>query len=634
LLPSEPARPAHRSAHPSDPTPDPLRRDVLRGGAIAGAAGLTSLVLPAAAAHASPSIGLEGDGATTAGFDDGFVSAMARHDVGGVDGLVLSGTYSPDADGFPSRLTRIVPTDVFDPAFDTKTSALMAGQRALSIAVQPDGAIVAVGTRSGSPPPAALVVRVAADGTPDTAFNSNVPTIAGGGFNQAWDVLVRTDGLNVGKILIAGDFTTATPPGSSALDRVALLQLNADGTLDTGFAPNWTRTGYVAGALGAPVGRTLLVLPDGDIILGGFNLRDGVTLPNDAMSVPNLLRVDGTTGAQQRDISPLTTGGVTRAVLLTDGSVLAFTDAEVAVRVDVDPAAGGPIAPEFPLLNGGAQVRSLVPDGTDAFIIAGGFSSVARTSRSNLARIAITGLGEGQTPALTLDPTFTTPANNAVWSIVRRRDDSLAIAGSFTQVDGRRAPLTPAGRAHGGRVRSGVGAPGRVWAWASPQIRDRALPPADQGTPLPPRGATLGRDRTGPAPQQRRGQSDCYGPDPGPCPTHDFPDPSFGEVSGAQSARTSPSRQYHWCQKVRIGVLPWYARGATSCAECAECGRKAPRKALLTPLSVPRAPSHDTSGTPSSRRRGRSARHARAPRRTPPPPHSRQSTGLSACWRR
>jgi len=311
----------------------------------------------------------------------------------------------------------------------------MAGDRALSIAVQSDGAVVAVGTRSGSPSPAALVVRVAADGTPDTDFNSNVPTIAGGGFNQAWDVLVRTDGVNAGKILISGDFTTATPPSGSALPRVALLQLNADGTLDTGFAPDWTRTGYVAGALGAPVGRTLLVLPDGDIILGGFNLRDGVTLPDNGTSVPNLLRVDGTTGVQQRDISPLTTGGVTRAVLLTDGSVLAFTDREAAVRVDVDPASGGPIAPEFPLLNGGAQVRSLVPDGTDAFIIAGGFSSVAGTSRSNLARIAITGLGEGQTPALTLDPTFTTPANNAVWSIVRRRDDSLAIAGSFTEVD-------------------------------------------------------------------------------------------------------------------------------------------------------------------------------------------------------
>jgi len=430
LLPSEPARPAHRSAHPSAPAPDPLRRDVLRGGAIAGAAGLTSLVLPAAAAHASPSIGLDGDDATTAGFDNGFVSAMARHDVGGVDGLVLSGTYSPDADGFPSRLTRIVPTDVFDTAFDTKTSALMAGDRALSIAVQPDGAVVAVGSRSGST--SALVVRVAADGTPDTDFNSNVPTMAGGGFNQAWDVLVRTDGVNAGKILIAGDFRTATPPGDSPLPRVTLLQLNADGTLDTGFAPDWTRSGDG----GAPVGRTLLVLPDGDIILGGFNLRDGVTLPDNETSVPNLLRVDGTTGVQQRDISPLTTGGVTRAVLLTDGSVLTFTGAEVAVRVDVDPASGGPIAPEFPLLSVGAQVRSLVPDGTDAFIIAGGFSSVAGTPRSNLARIAITGLGAGQTPALTLDPTFATPANNAVWSIVRRRDGSLAIAGAFTLVDG------------------------------------------------------------------------------------------------------------------------------------------------------------------------------------------------------
>ena len=37
MLTSEPARPAHRT---SAPTADPVRRDVLRGGALAGAAGL------------------------------------------------------------------------------------------------------------------------------------------------------------------------------------------------------------------------------------------------------------------------------------------------------------------------------------------------------------------------------------------------------------------------------------------------------------------------------------------------------------------------------------------------------------------------------------------------------------------
>jgi uncharacterized delta-60 repeat protein len=426
-LPNSP-RPADRTGVP---TPDPVRRDVLRGGAIAGAAGLTSLVLPAAAAHASPSIGPDGGGATTFGFDI-LVSAIARHDVSGIDGLVLSGAYSADTDGFPSRLTRIVPTDLFDTAFDTRTSALMAGHRANSIAVQSDGAIVAVGTRSDSS--SALVVRLAADGTPDTTFNSNVPTIAGGQFNQAWDVLVRTDGANAGKILVAGDFTTATPPGGSALARNALLQLNADGTLDTGFAPDWTRT-YTPGATNGPLGRTLLVLPDGDIILGGSNLRDGGTPP------PNLLRVAGTTGALQRDLSGGSVGGtVTRAVLLSDGSVLAFTDSSPAgliLRFDVDPTSGGPITPELAQVNLGGQMRSLVPDGTDAFIIGGAFTTVAGTARSRLARITITGLGPGGAPTLTLDPTFTTPVDNVVWTIVRRRDGSLAIGGWFTEVDGQ-----------------------------------------------------------------------------------------------------------------------------------------------------------------------------------------------------
>ena len=407
----------------------PLQRRSLLIGA---ATGVTALALPRAAAHASLTFEPDGAGGTTSATSfDGLVSAMAQHDVGGIDALVLSGSYSADSDGFPGRLTRIVPTDLLDTAFDTKTTALMAGHRANSIAVQADGALVAVGARSGSE--SALVVRVAADGTPDTTFNANVPTIAGGNFTQGWDVLVRTDGVNAGKILIAGDFKTAAPPGDSVLNRTTLLQLNADGSLDTDFMPDWTHTS----AGGPPVGRALLVLPDGDIILGGFNLELGGEI------APGLLRIDGTTGTRQRRLSGDISVNVTRAVLLSDGSVLGFSTGAIPsiLRFDPDPTSGGPISPELALVaitpEVPGQVRSLVTDGTDAFIIGGQFTTIADTSRSNLARIAITGLGAGETPALTVDPDFTTPTNNTVWSVVRRRDDSLAIAGAFTQVDGQ-----------------------------------------------------------------------------------------------------------------------------------------------------------------------------------------------------
>ncbi len=48
-------------------------------------------------------------------------------------------------------------------------------------------------------------------------------------------------------------------------------------------------------------------------------------------------------------------------------------------------------------------------------------------------------------------------------------------------------------------------------------------------------------NQTGPPPQQRRGETNCYWPDPGPCPAHDFPDCLFGEgQAGGQRPEDVP----------------------------------------------------------------------------------------------
>lgn len=425
----------------------PLRRDVLRGGAVTGAVGVASMLLPAAAAHASgPGLDVQTSDDWT--FDNR-VFALARHQVGEVDGIVASGVYSAGDGGLPGRFTRVLSTTLLDVGFDTNASPAVGTGRANAFAVQGDGTVVFAGGRNEST--SALIVRVAADGTHDTAFNSNVPVIAGGRFNQAWDVLVRSDGANAGKILIAGDFATATPVGSeTAVNRFGLLQLNTDGTLDTTFAPDWSYT-TDPDTFVTPTGRALLVLGGGDVIVAGSRIANAaanVSVNDHA----RMLRVNGSTGALS---GTLLTGGdtVTRVAVLSDGRLLALLTVAPNVAgggMIVEPGTGATVAVEIvPAAAGGRDFRTVVPDGTDAFIVGGSFPTIAGGSQSNLARIVVSGLGAGQTPTVTRDTDFVAQTDNMVVSAVRRGNGDLAIGGAFTEVNGtartRFALLSPSG---------------------------------------------------------------------------------------------------------------------------------------------------------------------------------------------
>jgi hypothetical protein len=428
----------------------PLRRDVLRGGAVTGAVGVASMLLPAAAAHASGHASGPGfDGQTSDDWSfDSTVSALARHQVGEVDGIVAGGFYSAGDDGLPGRFTRVLSTTLLDTGFDTKASpAVGTTGRANAFAVQGDGKVVLAGAADFT---SALIVRVAADGTPDTAFNSNVPVIAGGRFNQAWDVLVRSDGANAGKILIAGDFATATPAGGgTAVNRFGLLQLNTDGTLDTTFAPDWSYTMDAAGDA-VPVGRAVIVLGGGDVIVAGSRIANGAAVSPGDRAI--MLRVNGSTGALS---ATLLAGdpNVTRVAVLSDGRLLALRSVapnEAGGGVIVDPGTGDSVAVEIvPAADSGRDFRAMVPDGADAFIVGGTFPTIAGGSQSNLARIVVSGLGAGQTPTVTRDTGFVAQANDRVWSVARRGNGDLAIGGAFTDVNGearsRFALLSPSG---------------------------------------------------------------------------------------------------------------------------------------------------------------------------------------------
>lgn len=140
-------------------------------------------------------------------------------------------------------------------------------------ALQSDGKIVVVGMHDG---PAVLdddvlVVRLNADGSPDSTFDSDgIAHIDFGGSDGAEAVFIASDG----KILIGGrSYRTG------GLINPAAARLNANGALDTTFG--------VAGVASYSVGRNMSIgalaeLPDGRYVLGGTAAGDFAFMRVDA----------------------------------------------------------------------------------------------------------------------------------------------------------------------------------------------------------------------------------------------------------------------------------------------------------------------------------------------------------------
>jgi uncharacterized delta-60 repeat protein len=192
-------------------------------------------------------------------------------------------------------------------------SALQVGielEGAFDVAVQPDGKVIVVGgTYSGSAADAYgglrqdfAVIRLDADGTLDTSFNGTgklvVPVQIGSYTDAARHVVLLPDG----KVLVSGT-DTALPPAQGP---AALIRLNADGTLDTGFNGTGKLLVPVDGAQG------LALEPDGRILVSG--LTGGFAL----------LNADGTSTGTSGTAAPSIAGDAFSAgiVLQPDGKVL------------------------------------------------------------------------------------------------------------------------------------------------------------------------------------------------------------------------------------------------------------------------------------------------------------------------
>lgn len=200
--------------------------------------------------------------------NDGRVTTLigAGDDVGRAlaiqsDGKILVAGYSWNGSDDDFALVRYASDGSLDAGVgaldgDGKLTTDFAGadDRAMAIAVQPDGRILVGGT-SGTD---IALVRYEPDGDLDTSFGTGGSVITDlGGIEQGFALALQTDG----RILLAG--SRADAGGEDAI----VLRYDSDGTLDTAFDDDGVQT--VPFSTGPDRAYAIRLQNDGDILVGG-----------------------------------------------------------------------------------------------------------------------------------------------------------------------------------------------------------------------------------------------------------------------------------------------------------------------------------------------------------------------------
>jgi len=258
-----------------------------------------------------------------------------------------------------------------------------------SVALQPDGKIVASGTGKIQGNYQALVVRLNADGSMDTSFGTGgiVLIDPSTGDDNGFAVAVQPDG----KIVTAGN---AQPNPTSSTMRTLIIRLAADGALDTTFDGDG-----VVQLTSGPIARAVLVQSDGMVVVAGedANSHGAFTLArvNDDGSLDATF---GTAGVVKTSPSGMYFNDIRDAVLLPDGRILAvgttgvgpsYRSTPVLLQYTttgaLDPTFGvnGLVATDLPESGGSGDAVALQDDGK---ILVGGAIHIPGGSKSIVSR--------------------------------------------------------------------------------------------------------------------------------------------------------------------------------------------------------------------------------------------------------
>ncbi len=199
------------------------------------------------------------------------VPVGTSHDVGRSvtvqpDGKIVVAGYSFNGNDNDFSLIRLNADGTLDTSFNLTGKLLVplgtAGDLGYSVTVQPDGKIVVAGHSASATGTDFSLIRLNADGTPDTSFNGTgellVP-VGTGSYDYGQSVTVQPDG----KIVVSG--YSIDDAGSD----FSLIRLNADGTLDTSF--NGTGKAVLPVGTAYDGGYCATVQADGKIVVAGEN---------------------------------------------------------------------------------------------------------------------------------------------------------------------------------------------------------------------------------------------------------------------------------------------------------------------------------------------------------------------------
>jgi uncharacterized delta-60 repeat protein/uncharacterized repeat protein (TIGR01451 family) len=255
------------------------------------------------------------------------------------------------------------------------------------------------------------------EGTPDQSFNQTP------GANQIVNsVAVQPDG----KTVLGGDFTGVN---SKARNRIA--RLNADGSLDTGFAPGTGADSTVASVLLYPAGSPFAGL----IVIGGsFESYNGTPRRRIARLFSNGLLDTSFAGGSGAN------GTILAMALQADGRIIVagdFTEFDDFARNGLARLnADGSLDFTF---DPGASADNLIwtvgvtPDGQggEKILVGGDFQSYQGVDRARIAQLNADG---------SLDAGFDPGggADDSVYSLAVQANGAILIAGAFGDIDSRR----------------------------------------------------------------------------------------------------------------------------------------------------------------------------------------------------
>lgn len=342
--------------------------------------------------------------------------------------IVIGGAFTSVNGTTRNRLARLDAAGNLDPDFNPNVDGNVGALVLLS-----DGKILVGGTFNSVQPPGSTeaiarnnIMRLNANGTVDTAFNAN-----------ANGTVAAITPLADGKLLIGGNFNILFPNDAQQFFRNRMARLNADGTVDTTFDPNFE--GFVSG---------IALQSDGKIIVvGQFRALRPTGGPLEQTNRNRIVRLNAD-GSVDTTFDPNANGTIVTVAVQTDQKILiggAFTELSpngattatarrYVARLNTD----GTVDPSFNLdLNetSGGRVDSLRVLSDGRILIGGTFLSLqpdpagARIARRNFALINANG---------SVDTAFDLSAAGSAGAVVNaiavQADGKVVVAGNFSDL--------------------------------------------------------------------------------------------------------------------------------------------------------------------------------------------------------